>query len=156
MLGQFTHDSQDYDEASGWFIMAALQGDAAGAFGLGQMYAVGEGLEKNPEKALYWIKFAANKNHLPAVEVMVSAYKNGDLGLPIDLDQAKTWESRVPALRAASQKVMDTKMATTRAAMKAKFETDVKKAAEDKAAAKKSSDEAAAKKVDNADEAVAK
>lgn len=155
-LGELLHASQDYEEASGWFIMAAFQGDAAGAFNLGQMYAVGEGVEKSSEKALYWIKFAANKNHLPAVEILVMAYKNGELGLPIDLDQAKIWESRLPALRAAQQKIIDAKMAATKAATKAKFEEDVKKAAENKAAAKKSGNEAAAKKVDNADEAVAK
>jgi len=156
MLGQLMHDTQEYEEASGWFIMAAFQGDAAGAFNLGQMYSAGEGLEKSPERALYWIKFAANKNYLPAAEVMFMAYKNGDLGLPIDLDQAKIWESRLPALRAAQKKILDEKMAATKAAMKAKFEEDVKKAADNKAAAKKSDDEAAAKKVDSADDAVAK
>jgi hypothetical protein len=155
-LGQLMHDTQEYEEASGWFIMAALQGDAAGAFNLGQMYSAGEGVEKNSEKALYWVKFAANKNHLPAVEVMAMAYKNGDLGLPIDLDQAKNWESRLPALRAAQKKIIDEKMAATRAAMKVKFDADVKKAVENKAAAKKSDDEAAAKKVDQADDAAAK
>jgi TPR repeat protein len=155
-LGELLHASQDYEEASGWFIMAAFQGDAAAAFNLGQMYSAGEGVEKSPEKALYWIRFAANKNHLPAVELMVMAYKNGDFGLPIDLDQAKNWESKLPALRAAQKKIIDEKMAATRAAMKARFDADVKNAAENKAAEKKFVDEAAAKKVDNADDAVAK
>jgi TPR repeat protein len=156
LVGQFMHDSQEYEEAAGWFMTAAVQGDPAGAFNLGQIYAVGEGVEKSPEKALYWIKFSANKNYLPAVEVLAMAYKNGDLGLPIDLDQAKIWESRLPALRAAAKKAIDEKMAVTKAATKAQFEEEVKAAADNKAAAKKSGDEAAATRVDKADEAVAK
>jgi hypothetical protein len=150
------HSTQENDEAVGWFLMAAYQGDAAGAYNLGQMYAVGEGVEKNSEKALYWIKHAAEKNYLPAVEVLASAYRKGNLGLTIDLDQAKNWESKLPALRAAAKKIIDQELAASAAAKKAAYEAAVEKAAAKKVAAKKADDEAAAKKVDDEDEATAK
>jgi TPR repeat protein len=155
-LGELMHTTQEYEEAVGWFIMAAYQGDAAGAYDLGQMYAVGEGVEKNSEKALYWFKFAANKNYLPAVEILATAYRNGDFGLTIDLDQAKNWESKLPALRAAAKKITDQEFAASMAAKKAAYEAAVAKAAAKKGAAKKSDDEAAVKKVDDEDEATAK
>lgn len=155
-IGDLRHAQQELEEAFGWYMMAAYQGNAAAAFNMGQMYAIGEGVEKSSEKALYWIKFAANKNYLSATEVLASAYRNGDLGLTIDLDQAKNWESKLPALRAAAKKISDQEMAAAAAAKKAAFEANVKKAAENKAATKKSGDEAAMKRVDDEDEAAAK
>ena len=156
-LGELMHSTLENDEAAGWFFMAAYQGDAAGAYNLGQMYVVGEGVEKNSGKALYWLKHAAEKNYLPAVEVMADAYRKGDLGLAaIDLDQAKIWESKLPALRAAAKKIIDGKIAASLAVQKAMYEAAVKKAAEKKVTEKKTNDEAAAKKVDAEDEATAK
>ena len=155
-LGELMHTTQEFDEAVGWFLMAAYQGDAAGAFDLGQMYAVGEGIEKNSEKALYWMKFAANKNYLPAVDVLATAYRKGDLGLTIDLDQANKWESRLPALRAAAQKIFEEKLAALKAAQKETRKAAIEEAAAKKAAAKKAENEAAVKKVDDADESTAK
>lgn len=155
-LGELMHTTQENEEAVGWFLMAAYQGDAAGAYNLGQMYAVGDGVEKNSEKALYWIKHAAEKNYLPAAVALANAYRKGDLGLAIDLDQAKVWESRLPALRAAEQKIADEQMAARLASQKAAYEAAVEKAAAKKAAAKKAADEAAVKKVDDEDEASAK
>jgi TPR repeat protein len=155
-LGELMHATQEFEEAVGWFIMASYQGDAVGAFDLGQAYAVGEGVEKNLEKALYWVKFSANKNYLSAVELMASAYKNGELGLPINIEQAKVWEAKLPALRAASAKIVDQKIAANRAARKATYEAAVAKAAAQKADAKKSADDTAIKKVDDEDEAAAK
>lgn len=148
-LGELMRSTQEYDEALGWFLMAAYQGDAAGAYGLGQMYDVGEGVEKNLVKALYWTKHAADKNYLPAVEVLATAYRKGGLGLTIDLDQAQNWESKLPALRAAAKRIVDEKLAASAAAKKAANEAAVKEAAAKKAAAKKADDETAAKRVDD-------
>lgn len=155
-LGQLMHTTEENEEAVGWFLMAAYQGDAAGAYNLGQMYLVGDGVEKNSEKALYWIKHAAEKNYLPAVEVLANVYQKGGLGQAIDPDQAKSWESKLPALRAAAQKILDEQFAASAAANKAAYEAAVEKAAAKKAAAKKTDDKAAAKKVDDEDEATAK
>jgi hypothetical protein len=147
-LGELLHTSEDYEDAVGWFLMSAYQGDAAGAYDLGQAYANGEGVEKSSKKALYWITNAAEKNYLSAAETLAVAYRKGDLGLEIDLDQAKKWESRLPALRAASQKQLIERIAelnaAKKAARKAAFEEEVAR----RAAAKKAEDEAAAKRVD--------
>ena len=80
----------------------------------------------------------------------------GDLGLAIDLDQAKIWEAKLPALRAAANKIIKDKLNALVASQKAAHEAAVKNATEKKSAEKKSNDEAAAKKVDAEDEATAK
>lgn len=150
-LGSLQHSQDEFEEAFGWFMTAAYQGDAASAFNMGQMYIVGEGVEKNLEKGVYWIKLAAGKNFLSAQEVLVTAYKMGDLGLPIDLEQSKSWEAKANALRAAEKKVLDRQIAESQAANKAAREAAAIEAAEAKAAVKKAGVDAAAKKVDDAD-----
>ena len=155
-MGELMHSTLENEEAVGWFLMAAYNGDPAGSYDLGQMYVVGEGVEPNPEKALYWIKLAAEKNYIPAIEVMVNAYQKGDLGLPLDIEQAKIWEAKLPPLKAVENKKINDRLAAAVAAQKAANEAALKKAAEKKAAEKKFNDEAAVKKVDAEDEAIAK
>lgn len=155
-LGDLMHSTQEYDEAVGWYLMAAYQGDAAAAFNLGQMYAVGESVEQNSAKALYWVKLAAEKNYLLAVDVLATAYQNGDLGVKVDPDQAKIWADRIPPLRAAANKIVAARMAKLRAEKKAQYEAAVKKFGEDKAAAEKTALEEANKAADAADENIEK
>ena len=103
-LGEYL-DYSEYDEdAVGWFMTAAFQGNTKGAFGLAKMYAEGEGIEKSEGKAFFWFKFAAEKDHIGAIRVIANAYKNGRLGKEIDLKQAKFWEDKLPALEAAYQR----------------------------------------------------
>ena len=155
-LGELMYASQDFEEAFGWFLMSAYQGDAAGAYNLGKMYAEGNGVEKNLNKAVYWITHAAEKNYLPAAEIIAVAYREGNLGLAKDLEQAKKWESRLPGLRAASRKEFAEKLAALKAARREARKAAFKAAAEKKEAAKRAEIEAAAKKVDDADVATSK
>lgn len=150
-LGDLQHSQQELEEAFGWYMTAAYQGDAAAAFDMGQMYAIGEGVEKNLEKAQYWIKVAAGKNFLSAQEVLVTAYKTGELGLAIDPEQAKHWESKVTALRAVEARKIDKEIAARQAVIRAANQEFIKDAAEKDTAAIKAVDEAAEKKVDDAD-----
>lgn len=100
-LGEYL-DYSEYDEdAVGWFMTAAFQGNTKGAFGLAKMYAEGEGVEKNEAKAFFWFKFAADKDHIGAIQVLVNAYKIGRLGQEVNLQQAKLWEGKLSALEAA-------------------------------------------------------
>ncbi len=154
-LGGLMHTTQEFDEAFGWFMMAAYQGDAAAAYNLGQMYLVGEGAEKNLVKALYWIKTSADKNYLPGVKIMALAYQSGDLGLKVDLEQAKKWEATMTALGSAEKKVVKTELKAARTATRAAYEAAEKDAAATKEASEKAADESAEKKVDEADEAAA-
>jgi TPR repeat protein len=97
-------DASEFDkEASDWYRKAAEQGDPAGAYRLGHMYAVGEGLEKNSEKALYWFNRAAAKNNLLAVRTLAAAYRNGELGLTINLDKANSYDDKAQILEAAAR-----------------------------------------------------
>ena len=104
VLGEWLDLSEFDEEAVGWFMTAAYQGNPAGAFGLGKMYSSGEGIAKSDEKALFWFRFAAEKNHLAAVKVMLSTYKYGKLGQKIDLEQANLWEDKLPALEEIQRK----------------------------------------------------
>lgn len=115
-LGEFMNASDDHEEAFGWFLTAAFQGDAAGQYNLGQMYAFGFGTQQNFEKALYWTKKAAEQNFLPAVQLLAMSYKvipNADnknpkvknsLGVIPNQEQADFWAAKLPELEKAEAK----------------------------------------------------
>jgi len=98
-LGEVLDVAEQDEEAVSWFRKAAEQGNAAGEFGLGHMYASGEGIEKDIGKALYWIRRAADQDYLLAVEMLSRAYQIGDLGLSVDMQQSKLWENRGSAIK---------------------------------------------------------
>jgi len=104
MLGEYLDVSEFDQEAVGWFLTAAYQGNPEGAFYLGKMYASGEGIEKSEEKGYFWIRFAAERNHLSAVKVLASTYRDGLLGQAKDAEQAKFWLDKIPALQEADRK----------------------------------------------------
>lgn len=75
-------DKSEFDEeAVTYYRKAAEQGNADGEFGLGSMYASGEGIKKDPAEALKWITLAAEKGHTGAVKALAHAYLFGTLGL---------------------------------------------------------------------------
>jgi hypothetical protein len=155
-MGDLMRISQDYEDAFGWYLTAAYQGDAPAEYALGRAYASGEGVEKNSAKAVYWITHAAEKNNVAAATALAMAYRSGDLGLPKDIDQAKKWEDRLPALIAVEQKELKERLADLRVAQREARIAAIKAAAAKKEAAKKAENEAATKKVDSADVANAK
>ena len=108
-LGELLDVAEQNEEAVRWFRKAADQGNAAGEFGLGHMYAAGEGVEKDAGKAAYWVRRAAEKDYPPAVDMLAQAYRMGDLGLSIDIQQSQFWETRGRALKngAAAGKTME-------------------------------------------------
>lgn len=97
-LGDILDKSEEDKEAVDWYRKSAAQGNAAGEFGLGQMYLKGEGVEKDLEKARTYILLAAEKNELLAVVMMMTAYRTGSLGLPLDSNKADEWEAKVVKL----------------------------------------------------------
>lgn len=97
-------DASEYDvDAAAWYRKAAEQSYAPGEYALGHMYAVGEGVEKSADKALYWFKRAASRNNLLAVRTMAQAYRNGELGLTVDLQKAKLYEDNALILEARAR-----------------------------------------------------
>jgi len=106
-LGDLYDYTEAHDLAVGWYITAAFQGDANGAFGLGRAYLTGYGIKKDPEQSLYWYKFSASKDNLNAIKVMENAYRIGDKsGLPVkvDLKQADYWKAKKIPLEEAKKK----------------------------------------------------
>lgn len=136
-LGDLLDYSEIHEVAVGWYIMAAFQGNPEGAYGLGRAYNTGLGIKKDPDQALYWYKFAADKDNLNAVMVLEKAYLKGDaagLSVPVDLKQAEYWKAKRIILDAAHTKEFEEKLAAE------------KKKREEKAAGIKKADEEAAKK----------
>lgn len=111
--GEFAESGGFSEEAVGWFLMAATQGDAAGQYDLARMYASGIGIEKDDAKALYWFRRSAAKNFLPSVKIMAGAYHTGGFSgqIKVDLDQAKSWDTKASRLEAIERKATDEKMA---------------------------------------------
>jgi len=136
-LGEILDYTEVDEEAVGWLLMAAIQGDASGAFGLGKMYLSGEGIKKDPNQALFWIKYAAEKDNLNAIRALENAYRTGATsGLPVtvDLKQAQFWEAKKTPMEAALRKVEEEKK---QAALTERYERQEARKKADKEAAEK-------------------
>jgi len=83
--------SEDNDEALGLYRAAADQGNSDGQFGLGEMYAKGEGTEQDYEKAVEQFTRAADNDNLRAIWLLFRAYETGELGLQADPALAGKW-----------------------------------------------------------------
>ncbi len=55
--------SEDDEQAAGWFRKAAEQNHAGAQYELGDMYAMGEGVAKNRDEALKWLRLAATQGN---------------------------------------------------------------------------------------------
>lgn len=85
-------DASERDrEAFEWYRQAAEADDPAGIFGLGSMYAKGEGVERDPARAGLLMRRAAEMEHLPAMRAYAYALENGGLGFDRDTDAAAQW-----------------------------------------------------------------
>lgn len=94
MLAQILDKAEFDKEAIEYFRKAALQGNADGEFGLGTMYAGGEGVSRDTQEALRWYRLAAGRGHDRAILVLALAYLGGNLGLTDrrrDDAQARLW-----------------------------------------------------------------
>jgi len=135
-LGELLDYTEDHVEAVGWYITAAFQGNAKGAYSLGQSYLSGLGINKDPAQAFYWFKFAADKGNLNAIKALENGYRKGAIsGLPVqvDLKQAEFWKSKRIPLEMQMKKEFEEQLAAA------------KKAAEEEWEATKKADEEAAK-----------
>lgn len=90
-LAYILDQSEEDERAFHWYQQAALQGNAEGQFGLGNMYAKGEGVELNKVKAGEWIKKSALQMHVPAMRAYAHALEYGNLGLKQDSHAAGQW-----------------------------------------------------------------
>jgi len=83
--------SEQDDEALALYRTSAEQGHPAGQFGLGEMYAKGEGVERDFDTAVEWFMMAAVGGHAQAQRVLANAYETGELGRDVDPAEALRW-----------------------------------------------------------------
>jgi uncharacterized protein len=102
-LADLLHAAEFDTEAVALYRKAAEQGEAAGEYGLGKMYADGTGLKADPALALEWFRKAEKKDYQPAVDALARAYRMGALGLPKDLEQAGALDARSRGLLQAAK-----------------------------------------------------
>ena len=98
LLGYIYDIAEENELAFSYYQMAADQGDADGAYGLGKLYASGEGTVPDLEQAVRWYQLAAGKGQLLAIDVLATAYLNGGLGLDRDEQKARALLETAAAL----------------------------------------------------------
>lgn len=82
LLAYILNQAEFNDEAVAYYRKAAAQGDPDGAFGLGSLYAAGEGVKRDPAEAFKWIARAAENGHAAAINSLAQAYiGDGELGI---------------------------------------------------------------------------
>ena len=92
VLLAFIQDAaENNNEAFEWYRQAAEAGDVEGIFGLGSMYAKGEGVERDPLEAGRLIRRAAEMDHLLAMRAYAYALEEGSLGFASDHAAAVEW-----------------------------------------------------------------
>lgn len=93
-------DAAEFDDESvRYYRMSAEQGNADGQYGLGLMYAKGEGVVQNPEEARKWVTLAAVQGQEDAVATLASAYIEGGFGLD---EEARLGPDALPWIRRAA------------------------------------------------------
>ncbi len=94
-------DASDFNEqAVEYYRKSAAQNHPNGQFGLGSMYAAGEGVKRDPDEARQWITRAAEQGHEQAINVIAHAYMSGALGVTEreqNTETALTWIKRAAA-----------------------------------------------------------
>ena len=90
-LGYIYDQSEDNAKAVEWYSASAEQGDPDGQFGLGEMYAKGEGIAQDLDKAIELYMYAAVGGHAQALRVLANAYEHGALGREVDEAEAFRW-----------------------------------------------------------------
>jgi len=93
-LGWILDQSEQNEDAVKWYRAAADQDHAGGQYGLGEMYAKGEGVEKDDAMAVKFFTLAADNGHAQAQRVLINAYAKGLFGLQVDTvkaDEMQRW-----------------------------------------------------------------
>ena len=86
--------AEDDARAFHWYQQAAAVNDPDGLFGLGGMYAKGEGTEKNAKRAGELIEQAARLEHVQAMRVYAHALEYGQLEFSVQPPRAAEWYRR--------------------------------------------------------------
>ncbi|MES9920965.1 MAG: tetratricopeptide repeat protein [Candidatus Thiodiazotropha sp.] len=87
LLGYIYDIAEENEQAFHYYRQAAEQGEADGAYGMGMLYATGEGVAQDLFEAVRWFEKAADAGHPQAIDLLATAYLNG--GLALTKDSAK-------------------------------------------------------------------
>jgi len=88
----YIYDVSNQDEmAVHWYRKASMQHDPDGEFGLGEMYAKGEGVDQDFDVAIEMYMRAAVGGHAQARRVLANAYEHGAFGRKVDEAEALRW-----------------------------------------------------------------
>ena len=84
LYGYILEKAEYNEEAAQYFRRAAEQGDADGQYGLGILYATGEGVARDTGTAREWLERAGSQGHALAVVALSQAFLSGRLGFKTD------------------------------------------------------------------------
>lgn len=87
------YDNGEYSKALPIIYGSALFNDTAACGLLGTMYLFGRGLDKDGQKAEYWLRKAAEAGLVAAQSVLGIMFATGQ-GVPPDMTKAKIWLER--------------------------------------------------------------
>ena len=88
----YIYDVSNQDEmAVRWYREASMQHDPDGEFGLGEMYAKGEGVDQDFDVAIEMFMRAAVGGQVQACRVLANAYEVGALDRDVDEAEALRW-----------------------------------------------------------------
>ena len=90
--------ANDDSRAVEMYRAAAEQGYAPGMHGLGEMYAKGEGVDKDVAQAVTWFTKAADAGYEKSLRLLIGAYENGELGLTPDPEKARAYSETLAGL----------------------------------------------------------
>ena len=89
---------KDETEAVKWYRSAAESGHALSQYDLGFMLLLGEGINKDIEKGLWWMEQAAKNGNASAARLLSETYQNGVFEVEADAEKAKYWEEKYAQL----------------------------------------------------------
>ena len=78
------HKSGENEDAARYFRRAAEQGDADGQYGLGTLFASGDGMSRDAARARQWLERAGGQGHPQAVIALSQAFLGAGLGFERD------------------------------------------------------------------------
>jgi len=90
-LAWLLDQAEQNEEAAQWYRSSAEQGYPPGEYGLAEMFAKGDGVEKDFDKAVEYFMRAAASQHTPAMRVLATAYAEGALGREPDMAESQRW-----------------------------------------------------------------
>ena len=102
-LGYILDQSENNEEAVRWYRAAADQGNIDGIVGLAEMYAKGEGVDRDLDQARALFEKAAEAGHAGSIRVLVAAYEKGGLGVEPDSAELAYWKSKEATLKSSEK-----------------------------------------------------